>query len=230
MAQIYTKLFKGGKLSNSHRKMIDLVEGDSKVLELGASSGYITKLLTEKACVVDIVEKDPQDAKGALKFSRNGYIGSLEEEHLLKQIKDRYDVVLAADVLEHLQDPERVLTFIKTKLNKGGRVIISLPNIACWQGRRDLFFKGKFEYKESGLFDRTHLRFYTLNSFKKLLLKSAFRIKKIYYQESSYPFKFNILKLRIIGSLTDGLISKILIKFWPNLFAYHMIFEIYAKH
>lgn len=229
MAQVYSKLFKGGRLSASHLKMINLIDSGDQVLELGASSGYITRKLFEKGCLVDIVEKDSDDANKALKFSRKGFVGSLEDDNFLKQINSKYDVILAADVLEHLQNPNILLIFLKSRLKPGAKIIISLPNVACWSSRCGLFFKGRFEYQDSGLFDRTHLRFYTLNSFRRLLLKSGYKVRKTHLMESSYPFKFNILKLRIIGSLLDRLISRVLYQISPNLFVYHMVFEAYAK-
>lgn len=75
----------------------------------------------------------------------------------------RFDVLLFADVLEHLPDPLAVLRFYRRFLAPGGRVVISLPNIACWDRRLALLF-GHFDYADAGIMDRTHLRFFTFRT------------------------------------------------------------------
>ncbi len=76
----------------------------------------------------------------------------------------RYDVIVFADVLEHVLFPEVVLRFfVKKYLEKNGTVIISLPNIGNWRIRASLLF-GRFEYSETGILDRTHLHLYTFRA------------------------------------------------------------------
>lgn len=225
MVQIYGKIFNKGALSDSHKKIIKLVGSKKNVLELGASTGYITKIISQNENIVSIVEYDKEDAKVASKFADKTYVGSLEDENFLKTIKGKYDVVVASDVLEHLKNPELALKYIKKLLKNDGVLITSLPNIACWSMRKDLFFKGFFEYSESGLLDKTHLRFFTYHSFQNFLMAEGYKILEIYSMESSYPFKKLILtKGRRFGKVIDIVISNLLYKFSPNLFTFHMIF------
>lgn len=225
MSQIYGRLFSSGNISNSHIKIISLIGSNSKVLEIGSSTGYITKELNNNGCKVDIVEIDKDDVLKAQKFSNHAYIGSIEDSSITDKIKGVYDVILAADIIEHLKDTERFLIFVKNHLNKNGKVIVSLPNIACWAFRRDIFFKGKFEYTNTGLLDKTHIKFFTYYSIQKLLKRSGFEIKNIFITESSYPFRFIILRIRKIGRYIDKYIGAFLTRINPNLFSYHLVIE-----
>lgn len=84
----------------------------------------------------------------------------------------QFDVILFADVLEHLPDPLTVLRFYLGFLGPGGRVVISLPNMASWDRRLALLF-GRFDYADSGVMDRTHLRFFTFRTARTLLAEAG---------------------------------------------------------
>jgi 2-polyprenyl-3-methyl-5-hydroxy-6-metoxy-1,4-benzoquinol methylase len=70
------------------------------------------------------------------------------------------DAILCLDVLEHLVDPWAVVKRLSALLRPGGRLIVSVPNIRNWKFIRGLLFRGDFHYRDSGLLDRTHLRFF----------------------------------------------------------------------
>lgn len=229
MTQVYGKIFQSGNLSQSHMKVIHIVGGRKKVLELGSSTGYITKRLADKSCIVDIVEIDKDDAKVAAKHARKMFLGSVEDKKLLEAIKEKYDFILACDILEHLADPGKVLQIMRKNLKKGGRVIISLPNIACWEARRDLFFHGDFNYKESGILDKTHLRFFTFYTIQDLIESCGYRIQNIFVTEYSYPLRNFILSFRPVGVYADKLICSVLRKLCPNFCAMHSLFEIFDE-
>lgn len=225
MAQIYGRMFGKETLSRSHLKVIELVGFNKSVLELGSSTGYITRFLKQNGCKIDIVEIDRDDFKKAKVYAAKGYLGSLEDEKLLGKLKDKYEIILAMDILEHLKNPESLLKKLKKNLNKKGRIIISLPNIACWEIRRDLFFKGKFEYQPSGILDQTHLRFYTYESAQELILKSGYKILQLIKMEYSYPLRRFILRFRSLGMVLDNMIVNLGIKNFPNFFTQHLIIE-----
>ena len=230
MSQIYGKVFSDGPLSESHVKILELVGDDKKILELGASAGYMTKYLKEKGCTVDIVEIDADDAKKAGKFADKVLVGSLEDKNFLSKITGNYEIIIAADVLEHLKNPEEVLTYLKKHLTKNGRFIISLPNIACWEIRKDLFFKGKFEYTEMGILDKTHLRFYTYETFQKLLRDNGYKVKSITSTYITYPFRKSLLRLGgFVGKMVDAYLVAYLKKNNPNFCTYHMVIEAVVK-
>jgi len=86
-----------------------------------------------------------------------------------------FDIILFADVLEHAPDPLSVLIFYLSFLKPGGRIVVSLPNVACWDRRLALLF-GRFDYADSGIMDRTHLRFFTFSTAQALLREAGLAI------------------------------------------------------
>lgn len=86
----------------------------------------------------------------------------------------QFDWLLAADVLEHLVEPKSALCFYRRFLKPDGRLIVSLPNVAVWDNRLRLLF-GRFDYRESGLPDRTHLRFFTFRTARELVSDAGFK-------------------------------------------------------
>jgi 2-polyprenyl-3-methyl-5-hydroxy-6-metoxy-1,4-benzoquinol methylase len=85
-----------------------------------------------------------------------------------------FDVVLFSDLLEHMLDPDAVLAAHVKLLKPGGRILISLPNVAIWNVRLSLLF-GSFRYRDTGTLDRTHLRFFTRRSLRELIANAGLR-------------------------------------------------------
>jgi 2-polyprenyl-3-methyl-5-hydroxy-6-metoxy-1,4-benzoquinol methylase len=81
---------------------------------------------------------------------------------------DRFDLILLSHVLEHLQDPAQVLANITNLLSSDGMLLIALPNICHWRTRLKIAM-GSFQYQDSGILDRSHLRFYTYWSARELV-------------------------------------------------------------
>ena len=89
-------------------------------------------------------------------------------------LKERqFDWIMAADVLEHTPDPKTTLSFYGRFLKPDGRLIVSLPNVAVWDNRLRLLF-GRFDYRDSGVMDRTHLRFFTFRTARELVSEAGF--------------------------------------------------------
>lgn len=164
-------------LSQTHRYLVDAIRPTSEVLELGPASGYMTALLAERGCVVDAIELNAGDAKRAARFCRTMVVGSVEDEEAFRQLPGCYDVVVMADVLEHLRRPEWTLARVRRLLKADGRVLVSLPNIAYWSVRLQLL-RGRFDYTDTGLLDRSHLRFYTRATAIKLCESAGFIIDR----------------------------------------------------
>jgi hypothetical protein len=83
--------------------------------------------------------------------------------------------VIFADVLEHLVDPWSTLRQALAYVKPGGSVVISLPNIANYGVRLNLL-KGEFRYQDFGIYDRTHLRFFTRETFQELVAGAGLRV------------------------------------------------------
>jgi len=134
-----------------------------------------------------------------------------------------FDVVVCADVLEHLEDPAGVLARVRRWLSPGGALFVSLPNVANVAVRLSLL-AGRFEYAEAGILDRTHLRFFTRRSARRLVEGAGFRIRSL--RATPIPAELAIPLLRrfpfrrparALFSATAAL--------WPTLFGYQFVIE-----
>lgn len=155
--------------NNAHAFAIDLIGYGKRVLELGPAAGHVTRALVGRGCDVTGIEVDAQAAAG-LEGVADCIVGDLTDPSVILKAAEQhgFDVVLAGDVLEHLPDPLPSLRACRRVLAPGGYLVISLPNV----GHADIalsLLRGEFPYRDSGLLDRTHLRFFTLQSIMELL-------------------------------------------------------------
>lgn len=155
--------------TTSTGKIIKSISDGSNVLEFGPGNGRVTDYLTnEKKCKVSIVEFDPELYNCVMKYAVDGFCGDIEEYKWCDLFKQNYyDVIIFADVLEHLRNPEAVLKRAKSFLKDEGKILITFPNIAHNSVLIDLF-NNKFNYQEYGLLDKTHNTFFTQNGFESL--------------------------------------------------------------
>jgi len=180
----YAALVAAHGLSESHRLVLAAVPDGARVLDVGCATGYLAAELGRRGCTVDGVEVDPVAAEQARAHCREVVVGDLEAPATHAAVERmlggaRPDVIICADVLEHLRDPWAVLSWLRTLLAAGadGKAIISLPNIAHWTARRALA-RGRFDYTDFGLFDRTHLRFFTRDSARELATRAGFAVQR----------------------------------------------------
>jgi SAM-dependent methyltransferase len=162
--------------NNSRTMMIELTGTGKTVLEIGTSTGYMSRLLTDRGNTVIGVEIDPEAASIAKQHCDrllNADIESLLLGDALE--KDFFDVVILGDVLEHLKRPDKVIEQLKSHLRPEGYLVVSLPNVAHGDVILNLL-EGKFPYHDSGLLDITHLRFFGLEDVAKLFDSAGYRI------------------------------------------------------
>jgi 2-polyprenyl-3-methyl-5-hydroxy-6-metoxy-1,4-benzoquinol methylase len=156
---------------------------NTKVLEFGAGNGYMTKYLKESLnCEIDIVEIDCDNGLEASKYASYYLIGEsmgdIEEFYWLRALKDKkYDHIIFADVLEHLYDPYKVLESASKLLNDNGTILISIPNVSHNSVIIDLI-NNNFEYRDLGLLDNTHIRFFARKSLTKMVTNAGLKISK----------------------------------------------------
>lgn len=162
--------------NNTVSLQLGMVGRDKDVLELGCATGRVTRLLVEQhGCRVTGVEYDAGAAERARPFCQRLVIGDVLDEATLAAAAGEYDVILAGDVLEHLRAPELALRALRPSLRPGGCWVISVPNIAHWSVRKELL-RGRFDYTDTGVMDRTHLRWFTPSSLGRLLADSGYRV------------------------------------------------------
>lgn len=150
--------------NDSHTLVIRMVGENKKVLELGCAEGSTTRVLRQRGCLVTGVEMDPTAAETAAEFADRVIVDNLDTMNFDAALgQERFDVIVAADVLEHLSDPVRCLRACVAFLSAGGEVVLSIPNVAHADVRLALL-DGHFDYSEWGLLDSTHLKFFTRDS------------------------------------------------------------------
>ena len=132
---------------------------------------------------------------------------------------DYFDCILCLDVLEHLQDPWRVLRKLTGWLRPNGTVVASIPNVRYKSVVMDLAFRGKFDYQNAGILDRTHLRFFTRSSAVSLLQSVGLAVVKVRPQPTEVGGLSGMLNVLSFGYFRDLLTWQYLIasvKVSPN--------------
>jgi len=185
------------------------------VLEVGAHGGYFSSLLRTHGCHVTAVERDPRAAAVAEVHTDRIVVGDAEDPAVWAQLPGPFDVLLFMHVLEHLVDPWDVLRRARASVAPGGRTIGLLPNVACWRVRKALA-GGTFEYEETGILDRTHLRFFTLPSARALFEASGWRNVRLTPVDVCVPLERRLRGLpgvrRLAGAWHRALATR-----FPNL-------------
>jgi 2-polyprenyl-3-methyl-5-hydroxy-6-metoxy-1,4-benzoquinol methylase len=163
---------------STHRLVVSLVPAGARVLEVGCATGYMSRVLRdEKRCSVVGIEVSPSAAEEARPHLERLLVGDVEQLDLDEELgSETFDVVLFADVLEHLRDPAAVLRRIRPFVAEAGVVVASIPNVAHASVRLALL-DGEFRYRPLGLLDDTHLRFFTRATIDELFESSGFVVE-----------------------------------------------------
>ncbi len=161
-------------------RQFDAEPGTGMVLDVGCGRAALGQAIAEKGYQVWGIE----NAGEAIAVAKNR-IHRLVEYDLLDHERvaqdlgaNRFDYLVFSDVLEHVYDPLSVLSFYSTFLKPGGKVFISVPNGLAWLHRLE-FLLGRFEYRDSGILDRTHIRFFTTSSAKRMVRETGLDFMKL---------------------------------------------------
>jgi 2-polyprenyl-3-methyl-5-hydroxy-6-metoxy-1,4-benzoquinol methylase len=193
-----------------------------KILEIGTSSGGVTKFLKEFGNEIVGIEIDEEAAKEAEKYCSRMIIGNVEEINFIEAFRDeKFDVIIITDILEHLIWPEFVLKEFHYVLKESGYLIVSIPNFC----HADIFLnlmRGDFHYTSTGLLDCSHLRFFCLKNIYDLFKACKYEIRdlnRVILEKS---------ELHIIDeSIPEELYS--FVKFIPDSFVYQYVFLAYPN-
>ncbi len=209
---------------SSHSRILELLEDlpPSKVLDLGCSSGLLSQRIRDlghRVTGVDI-EAFPETLERVDEFA----VGDLEDG-VPPEVGTGFDVVIAADVLEHLRRPEDQLADIARVLAPNGRLLVSVPNFGHWYPRtRSLI--GAFDYDQRGILDKTHYRFFTRNSLARMLHNAGFEIRR----RRQVGLPFDVLSRRGGSVATRALraVDRLTVSMRPTLFAYQFVWHLQA--
>ena len=178
------------------------IKKNSRVLDIGCGRGLLGEFLkNEYYCHVTGLEIIQENALVAESVLDKVMVGDIENM-IIDELKESFDYIIFSDSLEHLLDPGKVLLRIGSLLKPdSGELLISVPNVRNFRVTIPLILRDEWRYTDEGLLDKTHLRFFTLKSIKRLLEESGFIVKKTFYD---LPISS---KSGVINRLTLGLLS-----------------------
>ena len=225
MANVYQfKDFEG----SSHRILIRLIRQFSTtrgtLLDLGAAGGELGLAIRDDFDRTLGIEYDPDNAGRLKRCYSQVVIGDLER---IDRLPRSVQAVVLADVLEHLRDPGRTLRMVREALDPDGHIFVSVPNIANVTTRLGLLF-GIFKYRDRGILDATHLRFYTLSTIREEIEKAGLEVLVI--RGSAIPVRL------IVGGrfpepvlrLGESVLARST-QLWRKLLAYQIIMVARAR-
>ncbi|NOT66643.1 MAG: class I SAM-dependent methyltransferase [Methylotenera sp.] len=159
-------------------RVIRMVGENKLVLEIGAGPGSITKCLTHVSkCRVTALDIDAESIKRLHPHCERAYQADLNDPTWpsILEYDGKFEVLVAADVLEHVYEPLAVLQAMKGFLNHNGYMVISLPH-AGHSVIHACLFDEDFEYNDYGLLDRTHIRFFGIKNIQNLFENAGMKI------------------------------------------------------
>ncbi len=220
VAQALRYVFKADEYSSHSVILSRLNDGAGKrLLDVGAAQGDLAGMLTQRGYAVVALEGDANLAAMAEGKCKQVILADLDGP--LPHFTEKFDVVVCADILEHLKNPARVLRQLTACVVPNGTVIISVPNIAHLWVRLQLML-GRFKYMDRGILDRTHLRFFTLSSFLEFLKEADLELVELDATPVPLPLlvpqRYHGQVLNLIHSA-----SARLSRLWKTMFGYQFV-------
>lgn len=203
---------------SSHARLLELLgPGALRVLDVGSGYGELAAAMQERGHVVTAMDMYEPRVPVA-EFIRADF-----SQHIPLAADRVFDVIVLADVLEHLPEPQLTMQQLLRHLAPGGFVLVSLPNAVHWSVRAQLAM-GRFEYTNRGILDRGHLRFFTENSARRLLRDCGLEVVR--HVTTPVPWE-NVSRRHGRTSAVKAveLVDAGLGLVRPNLFAYQHVFR-----
>jgi len=186
----FARYRRGWARHGTHETVLRLVPDGMKVLDVGCSTGYLGASLAERSCRVWGLDRDPAAVACLPSCYEDSRACDLDEIMAVPWPDMSFDVAIAADVLEHLRDPSRALAVLRHALKPNGLLVVSLPNVAHLSVRMRLLI-GRFDYTETGLLDKTHLRFFTFSTATDLVRAAGFRLERVVASSDRFGYALN---------------------------------------
>jgi glycosyltransferase involved in cell wall biosynthesis len=211
---------------SSHSRLLGWLKARQpcRVLDLGCSDGSVAAALRvhgHEVTAVDI-EEHPGVHDRVHKFVQADLDQGIPDD-----VGDGYDVILAADVLEHVRDPEALLIDATARLAPGGSILTSVPNFGHWYPRVRVAL-GRFDYDRRGILDRGHVRFFTRRSFERLVDRVGLRVRR----REALGLPVDVASRGSNDGDSPGAVGavkrldQIAVSVWPTLFAYQFLYTL----
>ncbi len=172
-------------------------DGCTAILDVGCGKGTLGRWLKENGVRevrgIELFEAAGQEAR---QWLDEVVIGNVEQVALPFQ-PGSFDCIICADVLEHTADPWKVVAALKRLLRPDGCIVASIPNVGFHRNLRRLI-RGEWRYTDEGLLDRTHLRFFTLQTIEELFSSNGMRIEQVFKKVDGG------LNVRVLNALLFG--------------------------
>lgn len=190
-----------------------------RALDVGAADGFLAAELTARDWKVTALERDPAQAALAAARCEQAIVVDLERE--TPTLTGLYDAAIYGDVIEHLTDPLRVMRGLNRRLAPGAVVVVSVPNVAHLSVRLSLLL-GRFDYRDRGILDRTHLSFFTRRTFLHFLGRAGLTVRELMVTPAPLPL---VVPERFHGRGLDALhrFSAGTARAWPGGLAYQFV-------
>jgi SAM-dependent methyltransferase len=215
-------------LTNNHSRvyknegnapLIALLDGDvCQVLDVGCGAGDNAELIRLRlpGCQVHGITHSAAEAELAKRRMASCSVWDIEGDIPVEFSAMRFDAMIFSHVLEHLRDPDLVLSKFSRLLKSGGTVLIAVPNALSWTMRWQ-FLRGDFEYRSEGVLDDTHLRFFTYLTADRYLLCKCPDLKLVSKGVTgSVPLWW--FRRYLLPKKVSEFIDMLGCRLWPNLF------------
>lgn len=205
---------------SSHRLLAGWVRelpAATRILELGPGPAHVALLVRRDDLDWVGLEGSIDCLPGLHGVLSAGAIVDLET---IERLPRGYGAVLAADTLEHLDDPEGMLRMIREALPEGGLLLLSVPNVANFYVRLNLLF-GRFPYADRGILDRTHRYFFTASSLREMVHRAGFAVERRTVSTIPLPLLLPRLPKPVLGLLSLALSAAT--RLLPGLLGYQLL-------
>jgi SAM-dependent methyltransferase len=207
---------------SSHGRVLQLMQprGPLGVLVVGCGPGWLAEAVRSQGHAVtgvDVLREPGVDGR------MDRFVHADLEHGLPDAVGEAFDVVVAADVIEHVRQPDRLLAAMIDRLAPRGTIIASVPNFGHWYPRSRTA-AGLFDYDQRGILDASHLRFFTRRSFLRLARRSG--LEPLGHRHTGLPFDaLHVATDRSVGRVAS-VVDRALVRAWPNMFAYQFVYEL----
>jgi len=190
----------------------------NRILDVGCGTGDLgERLRKQRDCFIAGITYSEQEAEIASRRLSQVICTNLNQYGF--EDLGKFDCVILSHVLEHLYRPEEVLARLKNVLEPASVIIVALPNVLWWRQRLE-FLAGKWRYRDCGLLDRTHYRFYDRTSSRQLLEQAGYEVLR----SARWGNFLNIEKIRkVIGPVAPA-VDNVLTNLAPGLFSFQFVY------